>query len=104
MIETPTRLKNRAANTESHISGRTRADSSRPRCWANFVISRMVSALRARPTCAICIVIPELLNQDLLVHVAGGLGLVVAQRVELVHAVEEAFERRARHHHVGCGE
>ena len=47
MIETPNTLWKPTANTASHISGRTSADNSRPRCCTNLTISRVVTARRA---------------------------------------------------------
>ena len=49
MIETPNTLWKPTANTASHISGRTIADNSRPRCCTNLTISRVVTA---RSACA----------------------------------------------------
>src|SRR6516164_6719425 len=50
MIETPNTFWKPAANTASHISGRTSAESSRPRCCTNLMISRTVTARNARRT------------------------------------------------------
>ena len=51
MIDTPNTFWNPAANTASHNSGLTSADSSRPRWRENRTSSRMVTALKARATC-----------------------------------------------------
>src|SRR5580692_1539222 len=101
MIETPNTFWKPAANPSSHISGRTSADKSRPRCCTNLMISRVVTARSARAAWMSCMV-PACWT--LFVEVAGRLGLVVAERVELVGAMQEAFDRRARHHHIGGGQ
>src|SRR5579883_288375 len=155
MIETPNTSWKPAANTASHISGRTNADNSRPRCCTNLMISRAVTARSARPTwancmaryrliwfgserasCTACSLPPCGLGRGasfnkhgvsgtptpdpspqgggeervesprvksmavliLLVQMARGVGLVVAERVELIGTMQEAFDGSACHH------
>ena len=43
-MATPKTLRNPAANTASHSSGRTRAETSRPYWRANFISSRITMA------------------------------------------------------------
>src|SRR6516162_463758 len=100
MIETPNTFWNPAANTASHIIGRTSADNSRPRCCTNLTISRVVTARSARPAWTSCIAF----SPRSPVQTARRLRLVIAERIELVALVEKALDRRARDHLVRCRE
>src|SRR5262249_56212558 len=94
MSETANTCEKRAANTASHISGRTSADNRRPRCWTNLTISRVVTARNARPAWTSCIAF----SPRSPVQSAPRLRLVIAERIELVALVEKALDRRARDH------
>src|SRR5262245_45372774 len=56
MIETPSTERNPAAKTKSQISGRTRAETNRLRCWMKRRPSRqqMPMKQRAQPAAVIC--------------------------------------------------